>query len=199
MRHLSPDVGRSVVATGRDGGDHDFAGVDAHAGLEVTEPELGWELPGELRHLDDDPESGVHRVAAGRLDRDRVPEVDHGAVALELRHHAAVRPDDGGDAVLVGVEHLSPVLGVQGRRQRGRIREVGEDDRQLPPLVGPHLHREGRVGRRDRHRPTPGSARPDPLPKGADTDEIYAQPSVRTGAEVVTPASPGPPGPAPVL
>ncbi len=176
VRYLSPHVGRPVLAPGRDRCDHDLARVDADAGLELGEPELGWELAGELRHLLDDLEPGVHRVAARRLDRDGIPEVDHGPVTLELRHHAAVGADDGGDAVLVGVEHVAPVLGVHGRRQRGRTGQVREDDRQLPPLVGPDLHREGRAGRRDRHHASHRSACPSPL-EGADTDEIYVQPA----------------------
>ena len=71
VRYLSPHVGRPFLAPGRDRCDHDLARVDADAGLELGESELGWQLAGELRHLLDDLESGVHRVAARRLDRDR--------------------------------------------------------------------------------------------------------------------------------
>ena len=77
---------------------------------------------------------GRQGVAARRLLSLGIAEIGHRTVPLELCDHAAVRGDDGGDPVLVGVQHVVPVLRVQGRRKVGRPDKISEHHGELAPL-----------------------------------------------------------------
>jgi hypothetical protein len=75
-------------------------------------------------------------------------------------------PDRFGDASVVGSDHLTQLFGIEAGRQRGRVGEVAEHHRQLPPLRNPWLPLgvDGRwfrqVGRRVRFRgPQSGNRR----------------------------------------
>ncbi len=73
-------------------------------------------------------------VAARRLLGLGIAEIGHRTVPLELCDHPAVRGDDGGDPVLVGVQHVVPVLRVEGGRKVRRPDKIGEHHGELAPL-----------------------------------------------------------------
>ena len=134
--------GQALGSTGRHRGDQHLTGMDAGTGLEVPDAEVGREFGTEADDVLDDGQPGRQCVPAGGLRRLGVSEVGHRAVTLELGDHPAVTADEGGDAMLVGVEHVVPILGIEGRRQLGRPHQVGEHHGQLSPLgpLGRHRH-----------------------------------------------------------
>ena len=117
----------------------------------------GSSLPSRTMSLDDG-DARRQSVAARRLQRLGIAEVGDGPVALELGDDPAVRRHDRRDAVLVRVQHVVPILGIERGRQLGRADEVREHHRQLAPLRG-----VGRTGHRRRPRSSSAAGpRPDP-------------------------------------
>ena len=174
--------GSRSCPAGRDGCDQYFACVDAGPRLQVADPQRRRELGPESHDVVDDLHAGHEGVTARRLLGLGIAEVGESAVTLELSDHAAVRRDDCGDAVLVGVQHLVPVLRIERGREIGRTDEVGEHDRQLASL-GPL----GRWG----HPTVPVTGHPGQAPvprRSRRTGQIYVRPGrsdSATGSDVV--------------
>ena len=99
-------------------------------------PEVGRKLAAEPHDVLDDGDSGRQRVPARRLQGLGIAEVRDGPVTLELSNHSAVRGDDRRHAVLVRIQHVVPILGIERGGQLGRADEVREHHRQLAPLRG---------------------------------------------------------------
>ncbi len=115
--------------------------------------------------------AAAQRVAARRLLGLGVAEVRDGPIALELRDDTALRGDDGGYPVLVRVEDLVPVLGIERRCQVRRADEVREHHRQLASLGG-----VGRGRRWDwRFRLVRCGATPEPQPSSHGRKSTSAQ------------------------
>ena len=97
-------------------------------------PSSGGSSPTQPHDVLDDGQARFEGIAARGFLGLGVAEIGNGPVTLELGDHPAVRRDDRRHAVLIGVEDVVPVLGIEGGRQLGRANEVGEHHRQLPPL-----------------------------------------------------------------
>ena len=124
--HARGDVGRFAIDLAC-GVDHDPTAVEPDAGGEfgragrgVTRVEVG------ERSLD--RERRAHRALAVVLLRLGIAEQCHQAVAELLQHVAAERSHGGRGGVEVTPHQISPVLGVEPRRQRSRADQVAKHD-----------------------------------------------------------------------
>ncbi len=169
VRNLAPHVGQPVLAARRHGRHQHLARVDADAGLEVVDAQVGRKLAAEPHDVVDDGDSGRQRVPTRRFQGLRIAEVRDGPVSLELGNHAAVRGDDRRHAVLVRVQHVVPILGIECGGQLRRADEIREHHGQLAPLSG--------VGRTHRAASIVGRAgwTPGP-PRRRRTLQIYVCP-----------------------
>ena len=79
-------------------------------------------------------QAGEDRPLGVVLVRPGPTEVGKDAIAHELRDVPPEARDRARHRVLVGAEHLPHLLGVEPRRERGGGDQVGEHDRELPPL-----------------------------------------------------------------
>ena len=100
-----------------DGADDDQAGRDA-------DPDPGRIAAhrAQPRHRLDHAEGGVERAFGIVFMGFGIAEIDHRAVAREMREIAAERADHVGHAAQAGADNLAGVLGVEPRRQGRRIR-----------------------------------------------------------------------------
>ncbi len=146
VRNLTPHVGQAVLAARRHSRDKHFAGVHPGPRPEFADAQSGWELGTQDLDGRHDVQGRRQRFPTRRLRRLGIAKVGNRPITLELRDHASVRGDDLGDPVLVRVEHLVPVLGIERRRELGRPDEVGEHHGQLPSL---RSLRRGRHGTHD--------------------------------------------------
>ena len=153
-----------------------LAGVDAGARLQVADPERRRELGPQPHDVLDHFHPRGQRIAARGLLGDGIAEVGHGAIALELRDDTSMSGDDGGDPVLVGTQHVVPVLRIERGGEIRRPDEIGEHHRQLTPLgpVGRHGHAAAPVAERDGQPPGPHRSR---------TGQIYVHPGRSDSAD----------------
>ena len=126
-----------------------LAGRDARPQLEVRRIDLG----AQLTDREDQLESGANGALGIILVGGRRAERGHDGVTDELLDDAAVSLDDLARHLEVAGQQLADVLGIAGLGQAREAHEVGEEDRDQPPL----RHAEGRVlrgriGRRGRGR-----------------------------------------------
>ena len=168
--------------------DHHEPGRDADPGLE---PEVGPRR--QRRDRLDQLEAGAHRPLGVALVGLRIAEVGEHAVAHVLGEMALEALDHRGAAALIGGDHRPHVLGVEHRRERGRVDQVAEQDGELaalalaprrdpPPVSRParRRHRARRRGacrsgcktqhRRDCRGCSPGSAGSAPRRSGRRSD-----------------------------
>jgi hypothetical protein len=64
----------------------------------------------------------------------RVAEVDQDAVAHVFGDKAVELADRFGDSAMIRSDDLAQILRIEPRRKRGRVDEVAEHHRELPPL-----------------------------------------------------------------
>ncbi len=119
----------------------DLAGLDADPHLEpdavvVDEPLV------ERGHSHPDVEGGARGAKCVVLVRERDAERGHDGVSRELLDRPAVTRQGGRDGLEVALEDLPERLGVERLRERHRLDDVDEEDRDEPP----ELHR--RLGER---------------------------------------------------
>ena len=125
--HVHRIAGDQALA-GRGVAGHHLAGIDAdpHAQpLPVHPLEIAVQRGEGLPHADRGAD-GAERVV---LVQARDPEDRHHGVADELLDGAAVALDHGGHLVEVAAHHAAECLGIEPLPERGRPRDVGEDDR----------------------------------------------------------------------
>ena len=96
----------------------------------------------------DQIERGPHGALGVVLVRHRRPPDRHHRVADELLHRAAVEPDQPLAGLEVAGEELAHVLGVARLGARREADEVGEEDRDEPPLGDRRGGRGAGAGRR---------------------------------------------------
>ena len=126
---------RSPTTT-RPGRDADAGGERLAVGCAAVAPPPRHREPGTDRPL------GLVLVRRGPA------EIGQHAVAHELGDVAVEAGDLAGHSVLVGVEDLAHLLGVEPRAERGRADEVDEHHGELPPL-GLQSRRRGGLGIRE--------------------------------------------------
>ena len=114
--------------------------VTPGAQLEVRRVDLG----AQLTDREDQLESGANGALGIVLVRGRRAEGRHDGIADELLDDAAVALDDLAGHLEVSRQQLADVLGIAGLGQGREADEVGEQDRDEPPL----RHADGRVVRR---------------------------------------------------
>jgi len=100
-----------------------------------------------------------------------IPEIGQHAVAHVSGDKAIVAADRLGDTLLVRTQNLTQVLGVEARRERGRVYDIAEHNRDLPPLGSRRRFVRGRAPRATL--PAQGGNRGKHL--AAVPDEIYAE------------------------
>ena len=93
-----------------------------------------------------DVQSRMHRARRVVLVRPGKAEGRQNPVAKEFRDKAVIARQHARAGVLIGVDDLAHVLGIEPRRQRGRADEVAEHDGELAPFGGVGLGRRGGRG-----------------------------------------------------
>jgi hypothetical protein len=115
----------------------------------------------EAAHCLDRRQSGSDRAFGLVLVGPGPAKIRQNAVAHELGDMPFEAGDLGGHRVLVGVDDVAHLLGVELRAERGRADEVDEHHRELPPLgvqsrrrggLGIRESRRGRLGKRSAQR-----------------------------------------------
>jgi hypothetical protein len=82
----------------------------------------------------DSAEPGPDRALGILLMGSRVAEIDQDAVAHVFRDKPVELGNHRGDSAVIGGDNLPQILGIEPRRKRGRVDEIAEHYRQLPPL-----------------------------------------------------------------
>ena len=145
-------------------GDHALAHrPDGHRCLAGHDTNAGVDHRAESADAADDLQGGPHGalgvvLVAGR----RAPDRHHG-VADELLDRAAVALDDPAGKVEIARQQVADLLRVPRLGDRREAHEVGEEDRDDPPLCHGWRRRGTRAGRgrrRESGRRRPGEARP---------------------------------------
>ena len=131
-----------------DAADHDDAGVqaDAHHHAELA---LGLEDAAVVTQRALNVEGGLHGAARAVLERPRRTEERHHAVAGVLVDRAFEAVHRVGDETEAVVHDLVHVFGVALLGQTGEVDQIGEQDRDAPPLAvdrrAPGQHGVGEV------------------------------------------------------
>ena len=118
---------------------HDLPGLHPDAELE-PDPVLLHEPFVERRDADADVERGTCGSQRIVLVRDGNAEGGHDGVARVLLHRPAVSRERRGNGLEVALEDTSERLGIERPRERHRLDDVDEEDRDEPP----ELHRRPR-------------------------------------------------------
>ena len=123
------------------------AGVnrDAHREVDVEARSHAGREVGDRPH---DLEARLHAATGVVLVRDRIAEVDHDAVALELRGRALVALDDLGADLTVGADQVAQVLRIERPRHLHGSHEVAEHHRHVAPFDHRVRFGAGRSARR---------------------------------------------------
>ena len=113
--------------------DHHEPARDTDAHGEAGPVAAGY--PGvERRHRFEDREASANRALGVLLLRVRVAEINEDAIAHELGDVAIETPDSFAHRLLIGADHIAHVLGIEPRREVGRIRQVAEHHGQVAAL-----------------------------------------------------------------
>jgi hypothetical protein len=123
--------------------DSDTRGKRGLAGTRVFAVQLGEPALNSQRR--------PHRPLGIVLLRQRVAEQRHQPVAELLGNMAAHFRHRRGCGIEIGADEVAPLLGIEPRRNAGRIHQIAEHRRDMPALAGGF--QGGRVGRRRRSRP----------------------------------------------
>src|SRR5271166_6594374 len=105
-------------------------------------PSVGLKAP----HGFGDVESRMDRARRVILVRAGKAEGRQNPVAKEFRDKSVIARQHARAGVLIGVDDLAHVLGIEPRRQRGRADEVAEHDGELAPLGGVSVGQRGGRG-----------------------------------------------------
>lgn len=75
------------------------------------------------------------------LSRQRIAEIDQDPIAHVFGDKAVEAADRGGDAAMIGADHIAQILGIELRRERRRADQIDKHDRdiQLPYISGLEL------------------------------------------------------------
>ena len=125
---FADDVALPAVAASQQIADHHEPGRYPDAGLQPFPPDR------QFWHRVDYGQAGPQRHLRLVLVSLRIAEIDQHAVAHEAGDKPVERPHRGGDAVVVGRDHLAQIFRVEPRGKRRRPHQIAEHHRQLPAL-----------------------------------------------------------------